>query len=397
MRAALGTRSVSRRAIRREIGRAGGDVDGPMLIVVGGIHGNEPSGLDAMARVFAHLEEHRVALRGALVGLAGNLAALAAGERFLHEDLNRAWSPERVARLRSAAGDGSSGPEAVEQRELLAALHAALERARGPAYVLDLHTTSARTAPFFILGDTLSNREFARRFPAPIVLGLEEHIRGTLNEYVTSLGHVAVAMEGGQHEDAASVDHHEAAVWLALEVVGCVERAAVPAYAEHAARLQRARTLPPVAEIFYRHRIHEADGFRMDEGWENFDRVARGRRLASDRTGEVRSPADGLLFLPLYQKRGDDGFFLVRAVNPSRLALSAWLRRAGVGKLAAHLPGVRAHPDRKDTLVVDLRIARFFARGIFRLLGYRVSAPHLGKMIVRRRPERRSREGGRRA
>ena len=385
------TRSPAGRDLRREVGRAGGELAGPTLIVIGGIHGNEPSGLQAMARVFAHLEEHRIPMCGMLVGLTGNLRALASGERFLREDLNRMWSRERLARRGTdEAPDPGNDAEAAEQHELLAALHAALAAATGPAYVLDLHTASSRTVPFFILGDTLSNREFARRFPAPIVLGLEEHIRGTVNEYLTSLGHVAIAMEAGQHADAASVDNHEATIWLALASVGCVERAVVPAYDEHVARLARAReTLPPVLEIFHRHRISDADGFRMDPGYSNFDRVKRGQRLAVDRRGEVKSPADGLVFFPLYQKRGEDGFFLVRPVNPAWLALSAWLRGVGAPDFVAHLPGVRVHPERKDTLVVNVRIARFFAEGIFRLLGYRVTAPRMGTMIAQRRRERR--------
>jgi succinylglutamate desuccinylase len=386
------TTSLPRRGQRREIGRAAGDATGPTLIVVAGIHGNEPAGLDAAGRVFAHLEEHHVRLRGLFVGLAGNLGALAAGERFLGEDLNRLWTTDRVARVRNASDDGSDGalqgPEAAEQRALLAALHEILAPARGPVYVIDLHTSSSQSVPFYILGDTLRNREFARRFPATTVLGLEEHIRGTLNEYLTSLGHVAVAIEGGQHADPAAVDHHEAAVWLALASVGCLDVADVPGYEQHVARLSRPRgSMPAVVEIFHRHPITDADAFRMDAGYANFSPVRRGQRLAVDRKGEVRSPANGFLFLPLYQKRGEDGFFLARRLNPLWLATSSWLRRVGAPRWATLLPGVSMHPDRQDTLVVNLSIARFFARGVFHLLGYRVSARRLGKMLVQRRRE----------
>ncbi|MFN8180066.1 MAG: succinylglutamate desuccinylase/aspartoacylase family protein [bacterium] len=384
--------SLPRRVLRREIGRAGGDPTGPTLIVVAGIHGNEPAGLDASARVFAHLEEHRVRLHGRFVALAGNLGALAAGERFLREDLNRMWTADRVARVRNASDDGSDGalqgPEAAEQRSLLDALQEILASARGPVYVIDLHTSSSQSAPFYVLGDTLRNREFARRFPATTVLGLEEHIRGTLNEYLTSLGHVAVAIEGGQHADPAAVDHHEAALWLALASIGCLDAAAVPGYAQQVARLTRPPgTMPGVVEIFHRHPISEADEFRMDAGWVNFSPVRKGQRLAVDRKGEVRSPADGFLFLPLYQKRGEDGFFLARGLNPLWLATSSWLRRVGAPSWATLLPGVTLHPERRDTLVVNLSIARFFARGLFHLLGYRVSTRRLGKMLVQRRQE----------
>lgn len=373
------------RAYRREIGRAG-DGKGPRLIVVGGLHGNEPSGVEALEHVFAEIERRRVPVHGRFVGLAGNLRALEAGERFLSEDFNRMWGHERMSGARRRRANGNS-PESLEQRELLQALSGVLEGGDGSAYLVDLHTTSSRSTPFYILGDTLKNREFARRFPAPIVLGFEEHIRGTLMEYFTSLGHVAIAIEGGQHDAPEARRHHVAAVWLALVAVGCVTEADVPDLAAHRGILGPLRRgIPAVIEIFHRHRLTGDEAFRMDPGYENFHRVRRGQRVAEDRNGAVSVPADGMLFLPLYQKRGDDGFFLARGVNAPWLHVSTFLRRLGVPRLAPLLPGVRAHPERKDTLVVNLTIARFFADRLFRLLGYRVERRILGRMVVRRRP-----------
>ena len=373
------------RAYRREIGRTG-DGNGPTLVVVGGVHGNEPSGVEALESVFAKIEQRGIPVRGRFIGLSGNLRALIAGERFLSEDFNRMWNHDRVVRARQNGANPRS-PESLEQHELLDVLHGLLDGLPAPAHLVDLHTSSSRSVPFYILGDTLQNREFARRFPAPIVLGFEEHIRGTLMEYVTSLGHVAIAIEGGQHDDPASRLGHEAAVWLALASVGCVAPEHVPELGEHRARLaMRNGSMPAVVEIFHRHRLQGDEAFRMDEGYENFHRVSRGQRVAADRHGEVRVPFDGLLFLPLYQKRGDDGFFLARGVNPVWLYVSALLRRLGVPRLITLLPGVRMHPDRKDTLVVNLRIARFFADRVFHLLGYRVDRRIAGRMVVRRRP-----------
>lgn len=372
------------RAYRREIGRAG-EGEGPRLIVVGGVHGNEPSGVEALEHVFAEIERRGIPVRGRFVGLAGNVRALEAGERFLSEDFNRMWGFERVTRAQRRAERNS--PEALEQRELLQTLEGILAGADGPAHLVDLHTTSSRSTPFYILGDTLRNREFARRFPAPIVLGFEEHIRGTLMEYFTSLGHVAIAIEGGQHDAPEARRHHEAAVWLALAAVGCVAESDVPDLAAHRDVLGAGRgRIPAVVEIFHRHRLGGDEAFRMDPGYENFHPVRRGQRLAEDRKGIVAAPADGLLFLPLYQKRGDDGFFLARGVNLPWLHFSTVLRRLGVPRLAPFLPGVRAHPERKDTLVVNLGIARFFAERLFRLLGFRVERRILGRMVVRRRP-----------
>jgi succinylglutamate desuccinylase len=40
--------------------------------------------------------------------------------------------------------------------------------------------------------------------------------------------------------------------------------------------------------------------------------VHAGQLLAHDRRGELRAERDGILFMPLYQPLGDDGFFFGR-------------------------------------------------------------------------------------
>ena len=83
----------------RVLGRVAAPDPGPTLFVVGGLHGNEPAGLLGLERVFARLGEVGLA-RGEFVGLAGNLEALAAGRRYIEEDLNRIWLQPRLEALR---------------------------------------------------------------------------------------------------------------------------------------------------------------------------------------------------------------------------------------------------------------------------------------------------------
>src|SRR6266702_6172830 len=156
--------------VDRTIGRLRGVAPGPMLIVVGGVHGNEPAGVRAAEGALARLAGG--ALRGDVVARAGNLRALHLGRRYQVRDLNRQWA---APPLRLTAGDDAEG---LEQRELGGALDEALAAARGPAYFIDLHTTSAAGVPFAMLGDTLRNRAFARRLPLPVILGLEEQLDG---------------------------------------------------------------------------------------------------------------------------------------------------------------------------------------------------------------------------
>ncbi|MGH2569936.1 MAG: succinylglutamate desuccinylase/aspartoacylase family protein [bacterium] len=373
---------VSRTA--REIGHAGGHTTGPTVVIVAAIHGNEPAGIVALRRVFRKIEDSMISVRGEVVGLAGNLPAIAVGKRYISHDLNRRWTWERIATLDRGPHEGED-VEDHEQRELLRELR---DRARpANAYLLDLHTASAPTVPFVILGDTLRNREFARRLPTPIVLGVEEQLEGTLMEYATSLGYVAVAFEGGQNDDPASVDLLEAAIWLLLIGAGAVAQDEVPEFDRCRAMLARARQgLPQVLEIFHRHAVDPDDGFVMRPGLRNFQEVTRGELLATDRSGEIRAPGNHRIFLPRYQGLGDDGFFLARQVDALWLAISSWLRRSGLPSLARRLPGVRPHPERRDQLVVDRRVARLFPRELFHLLGFKVTVVDRDRLVVTRRP-----------
>jgi len=379
--------TVERAAPRfpRVLGQQIGERPGPTLVVVAGLHGNEPAGARAAERVAAALEHLSLPLRGEWLALAGNVAALHAGRRFLAHDLNRCWTePEVRAMLaRDPAGDAA---EHTEQRELVEALGGAAARARGPLVVLDLHTTSAPSPPFLVLSDTLANRAVARLLPGTIILGLEEAIDGTLLDYLGSLGHRGVVVESGQHDETQAVAFHESFLWLAFAAAGLLDPVDVPAYAEHRRKLRAARrSAPRVVEIRYRHPVGPEDGFRMVPGFRSFQRVRRGELLAHDRRGPIPAPQDGLLLMPLYQEQGSDGFFVVRTVRPFWLRLSRVLRRLHLHVLLPLLPGVRRDPDRPDSLRVDPRVARLYTVEIFHLFGYRRRRPEGGILRFTRR------------
>ncbi|MFO7588802.1 MAG: succinylglutamate desuccinylase/aspartoacylase family protein [Gemmatimonadota bacterium] len=354
---------------RRLIGRYRGGRPGPLVLAIGGLHGNEPAGVHALRRVFSALEETRPPMSGEFLGLAGNLLALRAGVRFLRHDLNRAWRPRRIAELRAGR---LHAPEDEEQLRLLSAIEEALGGREDDAYVLDLHTTSADSAPFLTLGDTIRNRTFAGRLELPLVLGIEEQIGGALLDLLNRRGTVTVGVEGGRHDDPRSVDYHEAVLWLALVESGCLASADVEGLEDRRRFLAGARAdLPGVFEVRTRHGVKPGDGFVMRPGYANFQRVRKEEVLARDRGGPIPAPEDGRIFLPLYQELGDDGFLLVRSVRPVWLRVSAALRRLHLDGLAPLLPGVRRSRRRVDTLIVDRRIARWLVVEIFHLLGYR--------------------------
>jgi predicted deacylase len=379
-------RQVGERVFQRQIGSYGGATPGPLVVCIGGIHGNEPAGVLALQHVLRQLQQLRPPFKGKLVALAGNVRALKRRQRYLQHDLNRVWLPERVWRLKSHTLHEEETAELSEQRELLAAIEAELAGKYTQAVFLDLHTTSAAGAPFALISDTLANRHYALQLRTPIILGLEESIEGTILNYINELGHVAIGFEAGQHEALLSVKNHEAAIWITLVAAGCLRAAHVPSWAGLQLVLREASwRLSAVLEVRYRHAITEDDHFVMKPGCFNFQRVARNQLLAKDRRGEIRAPERGHLFMPLYQQLGEDGFFLVREIKPFWLRVSAWLRHLKVDRSLAWWPGVHGLAGDENTLLIDTRVARWFVIEICHLLGFRKHSQVAGKLLVTRR------------
>lgn len=369
----------------RVFASARGEAPGPTLICIGSVHGNEPAGVHAIHRVGRRLERTNALRGGAFVGLVGNRAALERGARFVGHDLNRAWTEERVAAIRSL-DETSRDSEEHEQAELLVAVERAVDQARGPVYLLDFHTTSGAGGLFSAFGDTLPQRAFAAGFSVPMVLGLEELVDGTLTQFFSERGLTAVTLETGRHDAPEAVERAEAAIWVALRNLGVLASEA-GREAEHGERLLRDASahLPRALEMRYRHPVRPGDGFEMVPGYRNFDPVARGDLIARDRGGEQRAPMSGRLLLPLYQKQGEDGFFLVRDFSPFWMGFSASLRRARADRFARLLPGVHAVPNDPHAVAVDRRVARFFARQLFHLLGFRKVEEEGPRLVMRRR------------
>jgi predicted deacylase len=303
----------------RQLAHLRGAAAGPLLVTIGGIHGNEPAGLEATERVVAALVAGGSGLvAGDWIALAGNLAALAQGARYLDRDLNRGWSDDALARLACDAPEARDAhAEDDEQRALWAAFETASAAARGPIHVIDLHTTSADGYPFAVSADGGPARAFALAFGVPIFLGLIERLEGALVPYLAGRGAIGVALEAGQNESPASVDRHAAALWIALAELGLIAPAAhAGAVAQSRALLEAARDdLPRAIEIVDRHPVTHGDGFRMEPGFANIQAVHAGTLLARDKGGEIRAREDGLVIMPLYQGLGEDGFFLGRAIG----------------------------------------------------------------------------------
>lgn len=361
------------------LGHIRGKNTGPTVIFMGGIHGNEPSGIQALDLMLKELHTETDALNGSVYVLRGNPPALAKAERFIDEDLNRLWTMARVKALRSGELQPTSSEE-YQQVELCRLIDEILKRESGPFYFFDLHTTSCQTIPFLTVNDMMMNRTFAEQYPVPMILGIEEYLDGPILSYINELGYVAFGYEGGQHQDPHAMQQHLAFARLTLAFTGIISDFDLSSQHYYEYLKEASKGLQSVYEIFFRHEIRPGESFEMQPGFVNFRRVKKGTPLAVI-DGELRTAdRQARLFMPLYQKQGNDGYFLIRKVPKFFLKLSDWLRKFRMDKVFPILPGIRWESEAKEVLIVNKRIARFFAREIFHLFGYRskvIDASHI--------------------
>lgn len=370
--------------VNRLIGSIKGDPSGPCLIFFGGIHGNEPSGVFALHQVLGKLERSRAKIRGSVYALAGNLVALELSQRFFQEDLNRMWQSSRLRKLQNGDIDPHN-KDMVEQQDLIEVLSDILKTENGPFYFFDLHTTSSRSIPFLTVNDSLLNRQFTQQYPVPIILGIEEFLEGPLLSYLNELGYISFGFESGQHDALESVENHMAFIELSLFYSGLMEKNTADFTQSYKKLYQATGGHQGIYEIYQKHEIACNESFEMRPGYSNFQKIKKGDVLAMSNGHPIISKQNSIIFMPLYQDQGNDGYFKIKKIPKVFLWLSSLLRKCKLDRILPFLPGVHWHSKRKDELIVNKRIAFLFTRQFLHLLGYRSKTLDQTHLIVKNR------------
>lgn len=311
--------------MERIIGRYEGaeKIKGPLLICLGSIHGNEPAGMKALELMFKMLEVEPITnpnftFRGRLLGLRGNLRAIQAGKRYLKKDLNRQWTVDNVNRVMTT-DVGELEAEDLEIREIINIIKEEVEVYQPEKVVLlDLHTTTAFGGIFTVITDDPESLKIGLELHAPVIKGLLKGIKGTSLHYFNTknLGvpTVAVCFESGQHQEALSINRAIAAITNCMRTIGCVRSEDVENQHDRLL-IEFSKGLPKVSQLIMTHPIGETDEFVMRPGYKNFQPVQERESVADDQNGPIKIIKTGYILMPLYQKQGNDGFFLIESID----------------------------------------------------------------------------------
>lgn len=311
--------------IKRTIGSIEGSERGPLLIVLGALHGNETAGVRAIDIVLKMLEVEPItnpgfALSGKIVGLIGNRRAYRKKERFIDVDLNRIWLEKSFDRIKSNAKSVLNSEE-QELKELSQLIKKTINQYQpNRCILLDIHTTSSDGGLFVIPTDSEASIEIAKATNAPVIKGMLNGVKGTTLHYYSSerlnINIDAVTFEAGQHDDPLSINRSVAAVINVMRSIGMVSKEDVENIHDEVL-IKYCHDLPKVTELIYKYSIQPGEEFVMNPGYKNFDIVKKDQALAMNQFGPVLSPFAGRILMPLYQKLGNDGFFIIQDLDDS--------------------------------------------------------------------------------
>ncbi len=370
--------------VNRIIGEIKGNQPGPTLIFTAGIHGNEPSGIFALHQVLKEIEGKTLPIKGNIYAISGNLTALENGSRFINQDLNRMWTSERMQQIKSGNIEKVGG-DTIQQLNIFNIINNILTTEEGPFYFMDLHTTSSETIPFLTVNDSLINRKFTEQYPVPLILGIEEYLDGPLLSYINELGYVAFGFEGGQHDSLSSIENHKAFIYQSLVYTEAISKEEIDFQCYYDLLAKTSVDSRNIYEIYYHYRIQEDENFTMKPGFLNFQRINKGQELADSDGETIIAKQQGRILMPQYQSQGDDGYFSIRRIPSIFLKLSSYVRKIRLDKILPLMPGVNWLSDKKDTLIVNRKIAWLFAKQFFHLLGYRSKKIDENHLVIKNR------------
>ncbi len=281
---------------------------GPLLFVTAAVHGNEPSGVKALQRIFEILNTEKPHIKGTIVGVVGNVAALQKKVRFIEEDLNRTWTQENLQQKNKDTA------EKKEMFQLIETLENVYKPHHTERYFIDCHTTSSASLPYISVQELGKNDTFAHQFPIHVIRGFPDIVNGTIDGFFSKQGITGFTVEAGQHESKESEAYHEGVIWIALQEACGLNFDALQDIPPAVLKTMNGTPPQKTFKIIHRFGLKEEDDFKMQPGFENFQPIQKGENLATLNGTQINSVWDAYIFMPLYQSQGNDGFFVVTEI-----------------------------------------------------------------------------------
>lgn len=281
----MNTESI--RAIPGVLAVLEGAKPGAEVVIVAGVHGNEPCGAVAMQSVIPQVEIKK----GRVTFVLGNLKALDSGVRFVEQNLNRLFRPDE-----GLSDAQRNSYEYRRSRELMPLFKQA-------DYLLDIHSSGTRDTTPFVICDR-NGVELASRLPFPLIsYGWDVLEPGGTDDFVTASGGVGICIECGHHDDPLAAGRAKESILKLLEIAGLIDVTSNP----EATQLQKH------VEVMTIHKTKT--DFTPARYFYDFEPVQSGMPLGTDGSEEIVAPYDAVvIFSRKRENPNEEAFILGRLV-----------------------------------------------------------------------------------
>ena len=261
-----------------------GAKDGPVSMVLAGVHGNERCGVKAFEKIVPELEiEHGTVYFG-----YGNPRAIEQNIRQTDTNLNRLFLDA------SKLNDKDKETYEYERAQFLKTYFDKVD------VLLDIHATTIEGSPSFAICDK-NAEQFATHLPTGLVVsGFNDIEPGGTEDYMNKKGGVGLCVECGYNKDPDSTKVAEESIYAFLSARGHITKSVKPVKKQtyiHMFKLYHTRT----------------DNFTLAKTFQNFEEIQKGQHIGTDGDEEVHAPETcRIVFAHHCSEEGSEGFLLGR-------------------------------------------------------------------------------------
>ena len=267
-----------------------GPDEGPVSVVLAGVHGDEKCGVNA----FQDLLPTLYLQRGKVFFILGNPRAIELDKRYMEFNLNRGFLED------------SHYPESVRstyEYDRASLIKSYLDRATA---LLDIHSTLHPSDPFIFCEPT--SFSIAKVLPGDfklIVTGVESIEPGGADGYMSRRGKIGICLECGQHRAPHVKDLAKRSLLAFLKARGHFAGEKADGIGANGTR---------IVELNFGY-YTQTDSFRLVREFGNFEPIEEGTPIGKDGGKLVTAPRDGLIvFAKDCHKKNTEGFLFGKEI-----------------------------------------------------------------------------------
>jgi predicted deacylase len=271
-----------------EIRQLEGEKSGPVSVILGGVHGDERCGVEALLSVMADMRCENI--RGRVFYGFGNPRAIDSGKRCWETDLNRMF------RKPSSMSISEKKTYEYGRAEYLRTY---LDQAD---VLLDLHASFTEKSEPFAIGEA-NAKDVVSCLPVyRVVSGFDEVQPGGTDYYMNSIGKVGICVECGYSADSASVEVARNTIVSFLRSRGHIS-GVVDSRSQTGIRMYH----------LYKTRT---DHFVLDRPFADFEEIRSGEIIGTDGDMAIYAEKESIiLFARNRNKTGEEAYLLGEITN----------------------------------------------------------------------------------